>query len=115
MSCKPNTRALRSTSNSPNYRALLGTRTNSDNDSKRVGAGMDIVALPLAVIVIIETFIVQQAINVTLIAAIVLIKKIRIRTVKLVRVIVTATVKEIVVIMTKTMVVILVVLAAVVV
>ena len=29
-------------SKSPNYCALLGTRTNSDNDGKRIGAGMDI-------------------------------------------------------------------------
>ena len=36
---------------SPNYCALPGTPTNSDNDSKRIGAGMDILALPLAVII----------------------------------------------------------------
>ena len=89
--CKPNTGALLSTSKSPNYCALLGTRANSDNDSKRIGACMDILALPLAVIIV--TFIVQLAINVTLIATMVLIIIIRIRTVKPVRVILTATVK----------------------
>ena len=41
----------------PDYCALLGTRTNSDNDSKRIGDGMDILGLPLAVTIV--TFIVQ--------------------------------------------------------
>ena len=64
ISQKPKIGALLSTSisknddsQSPHYCALLGTRTNSDNDSKRVGAGMDILALPLTVII--ATFIVQ--------------------------------------------------------
>ena len=118
ISCKPDTGALLSTcinknddSKSRNYCALLGTRTNSDNDSKRTGAGMDILALPLAVIIV--TFIAQLVINVTMIATIVLIIIIRIRKVKLVRVIVTATITEIVVIVTMIMVVILIVLVAV--
>ena len=64
------------------------------NDSKRIGAGMDIPALPLAVTI--ATFIVQLAIILTMIAAMVLSIVIRIRTVKLVREIVTATVVEIV-------------------
>ena len=58
MSCKQNYGALLSTSitknddsKSPNYCALLGTRTNSsNNDSKSIGAGMDIPALLLAVV-----------------------------------------------------------------
>ena len=73
ISCKPNTGALRNTSiyknddsTRPNYCSLLGTRTNSDNDSKRIGAGMNILALPLAVIIV--TFIVQLVINLTMIA-----------------------------------------------
>ena len=78
---------------------------NSDNDSKRIGAGMDILALPLAVKKV--TFIVQLAMNVTMIATMVLITTIRIRAVKPVRVIVTATEIEIVVIMTMIMIVIL--------
>ena len=64
-----------------NHCAPVGTRTNIDNDSKRIGAGMDILALPLAVIIV--TFIVQLAIHVTMIAKMVLIiMTIRIRTVK---------------------------------
>ena len=55
----------------PNTGALLGTRTNSDNYSKRIGAGMEILALPLAVIIV--TFIVQLVKNVTMIATMVLI------------------------------------------
>ena len=77
-SCKPNTCVLLSTSinkndnsKSPNYCALLGTRTNGDNDSKRTGAGMDILALPLAVKIV--TFIAQLVINVTMISTMVLI------------------------------------------
>ena len=36
-------------SKNPNYCALLGACTNSNNDSKSIGAGMDILALLLAV------------------------------------------------------------------
>ena len=115
ISCEPNTGALLSTginktddSKSPNYCALLGNRTNSDNDGKRIGASMDILALPLAVLIV--TFIVQLGITVTLIATMVLIIIIRIRTVKLVRVIVTATVIDIVVVLTMIMIAILTVL-----
>ena len=104
ISCKKNSGALLSTSihknddsESLNDCALLGTRTNSHNDSKRIGAGMDILALPLAVIIV--TFKVQLVVNVTMIATMVLII---IRTVKLAIVIVTATVIKIVVIMTMT-------------
>ena len=57
ISCKPNNGALLSTSinknddsPSPNYCALLGTRTSSSNDGKSLGAGMDIPRLLLAVI-----------------------------------------------------------------
>ena len=105
ISCKPNNGALPSTSitkhddsKSPNYCALLGTRTQSNNDSKRIGDGMDIPALTLAVIIV--TFTVQLIRNVTMKATMVLIIIIRIRTVKLVRVLVTATVLEIVIMMT---------------
>ena len=107
ISCNPNTGALLSTSinenddgRSPNYCALLGTR-------ERTGAGMDILALPLAV-----TFVVQLVINMTMIATIVLIIIIRIRTVKLVSVIVTARVVEMLVVMTMIMIVILIILVA---
>ena len=93
-------------SKSPNYCALLGTRTTSDDGSKRIGGGMDIPAFPLAVTII--TFIVQVVINVTMIATMVRIITIRIRAVQLVRVIVTATVK-----VTMIMIVILIVLVAV--
>ena len=86
ISFKPNTGTLLSTSinrnddsKSPNDCALVGTRTNSDNNSKRIGAGMDILALPLAVTIV--TFIVQLVINMTMIATMVLIIIIRIRTV----------------------------------
>ena len=44
---------------------------NSNSDSKGIGAGMDICALLLAVII--TTFIVQSIINVTVIATMVLI------------------------------------------
>ena len=78
ISCKPNNGALPSTSmneddgrKSPDYCALLGTRTNSNNDSKSIGAGMDILALLLAVII--AKFTVQLVINVTMIATMVLI------------------------------------------
>ena len=105
ISCKPNTGALLGTSihkqddsNSPNYCALLGTRSNRDSDSKRIGASMDIVALPLAVTIV--TFIAQVVIHVTMIATMELIINIRIKTVNLVRVLVTATVIEIVVVLT---------------
>ena len=97
-------------SKSPNC-ALLGTRTNSDNDSKRIGAGVDILALPLSLII--ATFIVELSIHVTMIATMVLIRTIRIRTVKLVIVIVTATIIERVVLMTMIMIVILIILVAV--
>ena len=87
ISCKPNTGALLSTSinknddsKTPNYCALFGTRTSSDNDSKRIGAGMDIPALPLAVIQV--TFMVQFVLHVTMIATMVLVIVVRIRTVK---------------------------------
>ena len=84
ISCKPNTGALLSTSIDkkivivigPNYCALPGTHTHSDNDNKRIGAAMDILALPLAVRIV--TFIVQLAVNVTMIATMVLIIMIRI-------------------------------------
>ena len=118
ISCKPNTGALLSTSinknddsKGPNYCALRGTRTDSDNDSKHIGAGMDILALPLAVIIV--TFIVQIVIHVTMIATMVRIIIIRKRTIKLVRLIVTATVVEIVAIMTVLMIVVLIVPVAV--
>ena len=78
ISCKPNNGALLSASisktddsKSPNYCALLGTRTNSNNDSKRIGAGMEIPAFFLAVITV--TFIVQLIVNVTMIATMVLV------------------------------------------
>ena len=38
-------------SKSPNCCALLGTRTSSNNDSKSIGAGMDILSLLLTVII----------------------------------------------------------------
>ena len=57
ISCKPNHGALLSNSinknddsKSPDYCALLGTRTTSNNGSKRTGAGMDIPALLLPAI-----------------------------------------------------------------
>ena len=58
IACKPSHGALLSTSinkhddsKRPNYCALLGTRTNSNNlDSNSIGAGMDILALLLAAI-----------------------------------------------------------------
>ena len=57
ISCKPNDDPLLSTSvnnnddsKRPNHCALLGTRTSSNNDSKSIGAGMDLLALLLAVI-----------------------------------------------------------------
>ena len=75
--CKPITGALlrtsiikRDDSKSRNYCALLGARTNNDNDSKRIGAGMDIPAFALAVILV--TFIVQSVISATMIATMVL-------------------------------------------
>ena len=118
ISCKPNTGALPSISTNknddsrnPNYCALLGTRTTSKDDSKRFGAGVDILELPLAAIRII--FIVQLVVNVPIKATTVLSIIIRIRTVKLGRVIVTATVIDIVVIMARIMIVILIVLVAV--
>ena len=118
ISCKPNTGALLSTSinknddsKSRNCCALLGTRTRNDNDSKRIGAGMDILALPLAVVMV--TFIIQLVMYVTMTARMVLITMIRIRTVKLVRVVITPTVIQIVVIMTVIMIVILIVLVTV--
>ena len=108
ISCKLNTGALLSTcinknddGKSPNYCALLGTRTNSDNDSKRIGAGMGILALPLAVIIV--TFIVQLVVNVTMIAKNGTNHNDSDKNSKLARVIVTATVIEIVVIMTMNM------------
>ena len=59
ISCKPNTGELLSSrinknddSKTPNYCALFGTCTNSGHDCKRTGAGMDILALPLAVIIV---------------------------------------------------------------
>ena len=54
-----------------NYCALLGTRTNSHNDGKSIGAGMVTRALLLAVITV--TLIVQLILNVTMIATMVLI------------------------------------------
>ena len=64
ISCIPNSGALVSTgihknddSKSLDYCAVLGTRTNSNNDSKSIGTGMDIRALLLAVIL--ATFIVR--------------------------------------------------------
>ena len=94
------------TSCKPNNGALLRTSTNKIMIIKV----LDTQALPLAVIIV--TFIVQLAKNVTMIATMVIIIKIRKRTIKLVRVIVTATVKEIVAIMTMIMIVILIVLVA---
>ena len=78
ISCKPNNGALltkrninkNDVSKSPNYCAPPGTRTNSNNDSKSIGAGMDILALLLAVTIV--TFTVQLIINVTMIATMVL-------------------------------------------
>ena len=79
ISCKPNNGALLSTSinknddnKSPNHCALLGTRThsNNDRDCKSIGAGMDILAPLLAVVLV--TFIVQLTNNVTMIATMVL-------------------------------------------
>ena len=71
MSCKSNNGALVSTSidnndddKSPNSCALLGTRTTSNNDIKSIGAGMDILALLLAVV--------QLIVIVTMIATLVL-------------------------------------------
>ena len=51
--------------------ALLGTRTNSNNDNKSTGAGMDILALLRAVIIIMR-FIIQLLASVTMIATMVL-------------------------------------------
>ena len=51
--------------------APLGTRTTSNNDNKSTGAGMDILALLLAVIIV--TFITQLLTSVTMIATMVLI------------------------------------------
>ena len=59
---------------SPDYSALLGTRTNSNNDNKSAGAGMDILALSLAVRIV--AFIIQLLISVTMIATIVPIRMI---------------------------------------
>ena len=77
ISCKPKNGALLSTSLSrhddskrTNSCALLGTRTNSNNDSKSIRARMDILSLLLTVILM--TFIVQLIINVTMIATMVL-------------------------------------------
>ena len=53
--------------------ALLGTRTNSNNDNKSTGAGMDRLALLLAVIMV--TFMIQSLTSVTMIATLVLIIK----------------------------------------
>ena len=79
ISCKPNNGALLSTSinehgdsKNPNHCALLGTRMNSNNDSKSIGAGMEILALILAVITV--AFIAQLILNVTGIATMVLIR-----------------------------------------
>ena len=55
---------------SPSYWTLLCTRTNRNNDSKSIGAGMDVLGLLLAVTIV--TFIVQLMINVTVIATTVL-------------------------------------------
>ena len=73
ISRKPSNGALLSTSinkkydsKSPNYCALLGTRTNINNDSIRIGASMDMIALPLAVLL-------QFMTDVTMIATISLI------------------------------------------
>ena len=77
ISCKPNNGALLSTSisknddgKSPHYCALIGIRSDSNNESKNIGAGMDTLALLLAGKMI--TFIVQLIINVKLIATMVL-------------------------------------------
>ena len=74
----------------------MRTSTNGNNDGKSISAGMDMLALLLAVLI--GTVLIQLIINVTMIANILLIMRICIRTTILVRVIVTATVQKIVVI-----------------
>ena len=78
VSCKPNNGALLSTSGNknddsknPNYCALLGTLTHSNSDSKSISAGMETLALLLAVKTV--ACIAQLIINVTMIATLVLI------------------------------------------
>ena len=75
---KPKNSALLSTSthkhddSKRNYCALLGTRTNSNNDNRSTGAGMDKLALLLAV-TIVAFIIIQLLASVTMIATMVLI------------------------------------------
>ena len=78
ISCKPKNGALLSTRTQKNddskilkYCALLGTRANNNIDNQSAGAGMDILALLLAVIIL--AFIIQLFTSVTMIASMVLI------------------------------------------
>ena len=54
----------------PNNCALLGTPANGNNDNKSTGAGMDILALLLAAVIV--TFIMQLLTSVIMIATMVL-------------------------------------------
>ena len=113
ISCKPKNGALLSTSTHKNddskspiiVHCLAPVR---NNDNKSTGAGMDVLSLLLAVIIV--TFIIQLLTSVTTIATMVLIIVIRIRTIIQGRVIVTAAEIEIVVTITVIMIVLLIVL-----